>query len=153
MKQFFRLCVYVVGASLIIGVDRITKIWALTLSGEQYINEYLSFDLVYNRGISWGLFNSSHAMPFYVVTGAIILLMSILGFHALSRLHAGKSIWGEVLVLAGGSSNIYDRFVYHGVIDFIQVSFHDFHWPVFNVADVAIVIGVSFMFYHAFKEL
>ena len=64
----------------------------------------------------------------------------------------GESILGHVCVIAGSVANIVDRIVYHGVIDFIVVSFRHYSWPVFNIADMAIVAGVVIIFWHTIKN-
>lgn len=133
-------------------IDRLTKWWALGLSDDLIINQFLSFHLAFNRGISWGLLSSDQTFLFSMVTISIILLTIILAWYAWDRYRQGYCIIGETLVLAGALSNICDRFYYQGVIDFIVLSYQDFCWPVFNCADAFIVCGVVLMFYTSLFE-
>lgn len=127
-------------------IDRLTKHWILHhLEGEQKINSFLSFDFVINRGISWSMFHSEADSAFYLLTFVITLVLIFLVAYAYRRLRNQKVIIGEVLILAGGFSNIIDRIKYNGVIDFIVLSYQSFTWPVFNIADVCIVLGVFIM--------
>ena len=57
----------------------------------------------------------------------------------------GKSITGFLLILSGALSNVLDRVVYHGVIDFIVVHYGNWYWPTFNIADVAIEFGAVWL--------
>ena len=153
MKNVLNRYIYFFIALSVIGLDRITKMWALSLKGQLVVNSYLSFDLVYNRGISWGFFNSSDAFRFYLVTVLIMLVMVVLAWHARFRIQEHKAVIGEVLVLAGGLSNLFDRLYYKGVIDFIELSYHNFSWPIFNCADIAIVMGVGLMVYTVIRDI
>jgi signal peptidase II len=67
--------------------------------------------------------------------------------YAYHQYLCGNSIIGEVCVVTGSLSNLIDRVVYHGVIDFIILSYNDFSWPVFNIADTIIVLGVGIMIF------
>lgn len=124
--------------------DRLSKWWALDNLSEQgrFINQFLSFELVYNRGVSWGLFNSQNPMAFVLVSGVIALIMVLLIIHAIMFYRSGYSIVGHVAALAGAASNMMDRFCYGGVVDFIVLSVGDWSWPIFNVADAGVVVGV-----------
>jgi signal peptidase II len=137
------LAYYCIGI-VIFCVDRITKYMALLwLSDSSYwYNSFISFELVINRGISWGLLHSESNHEFIVVSLLIIVVTLILCWHAWNVLSKGQSIFGYVCVIAGSLSNIIDRIYYCGVIDFVLLSYKNFYWPVFNVADVAIVCGV-----------
>ena len=64
----------------------------------------------------------------------------------------GKNILGEIFVLSGAISNIIDRFYYHGVIDFISLHWKKYYWPIFNLADLFIVLGVFLMLFYVIKE-
>ncbi len=126
--------------------DRITKYGALNYCAEPVkVNEYLSFNLVFNRGVSWGWLHSDDTSTFILVTLMILALTGALIAYAISQWRASAFIMGEVLVISGGISNLIDRLVYHGVIDFIAVACPYWQSPIFNVADVCIVIGVGIM--------
>jgi signal peptidase II len=82
----------------------------------------------------------------------IIGVTLFLGSYAYHRWHDNKIIIGEVIVLAGGISNLIDRALYQGVIDFIALSWGPLSWPVFNVADVCIVFGVFLMGISVYRD-
>jgi len=138
---------------LIFIIDRTTK-YAALLYCEQpcYINQFLSFDFVLNRGISWGLLHSQNDWIFVLVSFVIFLVTLWVMHFAWRRFKAGHGIFPEVLIIAGSLSNIVDRIVYGGVIDFILLSYRDWSWPIFNVADAAIVLGVGIMLVRYYKK-
>jgi len=141
-----------VGVILFI-IDRIAKYTVLGLCAQGCrINEYLSFELVYNRGTSWGLFHSQTDAVFWLVTAVVIAITIGVISYAAVRLRAGYMILGEVMVIAGSLSNIVDRFWYKGVIDFIELSFRGWQWPSFNGADMLIVFGVLIMMMEQYKK-
>jgi signal peptidase II len=132
----------------VLTADRLSKNWALERCLEPIdVNDYLSFELIFNRGISWGLFNSTHDWVFIAVSMVIIGIMLGLCFYTFIRWNNTHWVIGEVLVLSGAFSNMIDRFQYSGVIDFILLSAGGYCWPYFNVADMCIVAGVGFMIF------
>jgi signal peptidase II len=143
---FFIFCV------ILFIIDRIAKFWALSLSQELIVNQFLSLHLTFNRGISWGFFYSEESMVFFLMSSLIVLLTIAVCCYAISRYKKGYSIFGEMLVLTGSISNIFDRIYYHGVIDFILLSYKSYSWPVFNVADCMIVCGVVIMLVQVLRE-
>lgn len=137
---------------IVILLDRITKSWALALTQELIVNQFLSFGLTFNRGINWGLFNSSNAMQFWIINSLIatvIIAMAIYTWYC-TKLHI--SILPNVLILAGAVSNYYDRLMHGGVIDFIVISAGEWSWPAFNIADAAIVTGVILLLFQHIKN-
>lgn len=147
--QFF---LYAIVAVVVLSVDRITKLMALQLSYAHQITSFLSFELLLNRGVSWGILHSSSPIIFAIITGIITIIMAMIIAHGVIRLRAGHWIWAEVLIVAGALSNIIDRFVYGGVIDFIHFSYAGWSFPVFNVADMAVVLGVFLLFWEFYQE-
>jgi signal peptidase II len=137
---------YLLLFSGVVTIDRITKNWALEHCIEPYtVNDFLSFELIFNRGISWGLFNSSNDWVFLLVSMLIIGILLGLTLYTFVRWNNTHWVIGEVLVIAGAFSNMVDRFLYRGVVDFILLSAKGYYWPYFNIADACIVVGVSFM--------
>lgn len=127
-------------------IDRVTKYAAVRLCVERVlVNQYLAFDLVLNRGVSWSMLHSSSAFYFGVLTLFIICLTLFIGWDALQQARVGKPIIGHILVLAGSVSNIIDRFMYGGVIDFVECSYGSWCWPTFNFADLYIVLGIIYL--------
>lgn len=127
-------------------VDRSTKFFALRhFTTEYVVNPYLYFQLMFNRGISWGMFNTLHTATFIGVTLIVVSITGIMGWYAYNRLKQGYTIVGELLVLTGSFSNIIDRLWYGGVIDFIGLQYGSWYFPVFNVADAAVVLGIGIL--------
>lgn len=136
---------YVIIFFLVTLIDRITKSIMLQLSEPYQVNNWLSFSLQFNRGIATGLFDSQHSGIYLGLT--ILIMLFILGFtiYTWIRWLNYESVYPEVLVLSGALSNLVDRIFYPGVIDFIVVTFGEWTFPVFNIADAVIVTGVFFM--------
>lgn len=124
--------------------DRLTKWWALTSlqSGPMAVVPGLRFSFAWNRGISWGLFNSLSGAHFYLLTLAIVAVILFFSLHTVVEYRASRPIYYEILVLAGAISNLFDRLYYKAVVDFIDVYAGAWHWPTFNVADACIVVGI-----------
>jgi len=141
-----KICGYFLLASLIFILDRLTKIVALTYAQTpQVINEYISFELVFNRGISWGMFHDASHIVFILVSGIIALITAFLCWHAYDLYKKSNSIIGHMCIITGSIANLIDRALYGAVIDFIVLSYNQYSWPVFNVADMAIVCGVGLL--------
>jgi signal peptidase II len=125
--------------------DRITKLWALQnlKLKDILVSPYLNLSLVWNKGVSWGLFSSDSQFGFYFLTFVIVIVVVLFAAHTFLMLKRNKeSIFFEILILAGAVSNLLDRFLYRGVIDFIDFHIGFWHWPTFNLADVFVVVGV-----------
>lgn len=135
-----------IGVAIFI-LDRITKLLAVTYFNHEYsINPFVYFQLVFNRGISWGIGHSLNSIEFVAITVLTCSVTCGVFIYAFQRLKQGFSIFGEILVLTGSISNILDRFLYGGVVDFIIFDFKSWIFPAFNLADSAIVCGVMYMF-------
>ena len=134
-------------------LDRITKAWALRNAVDGLaVNQFLSFDLVFNRGVTAGMLQSDNPAWFIVlsfVIGAIII--GLFGYMCYRWYH-GHVIIGELFTLSGAISNLVDRYLFDGVVDFIHVTFLGYSFPIFNVADICIVLGVGILFFTSLKD-
>jgi signal peptidase II len=123
--------------------DRISKINILKYefnNNRLFINDYLNLDLVWNTGISFGLFSQNVGIYYH---GISFLIFSVIGFliYLISTANLiDKTMFS--LVLGGALGNFYDRFFYFAVPDFIDFHIRDSHWFTFNVADIFITIGI-----------
>jgi signal peptidase II len=142
MKKLYSYIFLAVGIFII---DRVTKLAALAWCTEsaRTINSYLSFEVVFNRGISWGMLHSSSDALFVIVSVIIAIITALLCGYAYHSYMRGNSIAAEVCIIAGSCCNLIDRVIYGGVIDFIVLSYGDLSWPVFNIADAVIVLGIG----------
>jgi len=130
----------VIAAAVVI-VDRVTKIYVERHFGVPYgprqvVDHVLFLTVTRNAGAAFGLFQS-FTLGFLLISA--LVLVGILIYYW--RLPAGdwSARLGLALVFGGAIANAYDRGVKGSVIDFIQVP----HWPIFNVADSAITVGVA----------
>ena len=126
-------------------LDRITKIYLLELqlSGTDvdfYIYSFLNFYLVWNNSIGFGLVAMENNIYYHILTTIIVLV----NFGLIFFMIKSKRIYSYlVAIIIGGSlGNLFDRIYYAAVPDFIDIHIGDFHWFVFNVADIFITIGI-----------
>tara|TARA_B100000963_G_C22425483_1_gene579682 strand:- start:135 stop:650 length:516 start_codon:yes stop_codon:yes gene_type:complete len=123
-------------------LDRISKLKIINEYNESksFVNDYINLDLVWNTGIGFGLL--SDKTPFFydaitILIGFIILFI----FYILIR----SKILDKVIIsfiIGGALGNFYDRIVYKAVPDFIDIHYNNFHWFIFNFADLFISFGI-----------
>tara|TARA_Y100000590_G_scaffold272325_1_gene305737 strand:+ start:967 stop:1437 length:471 start_codon:yes stop_codon:yes gene_type:complete len=131
--------------SAIFFLDRITKIYLLNLQEngtdvDFYINSFLNFYLVWNSGIGFGLASMEADIYYHLLTGIIIIVNLALVYLLIKS----KGLYGNLLALIIGGSlgNLFDRLYYHAVPDFIDFHFANYHWFIFNIADIFITLGI-----------
>lgn len=130
---------------IILVVDQLSKIAAannLIGAGTVGVIPYIiNFVYVENRGGAWGIL-SSHRLALIVITLAVIAICIVLLFKYCN----GKPLlfWAVSLVVTGGVGNMIDRLIRGYVIDFLQFDFYK-TFPVFNIADIAVVTGCGLM--------
>lgn len=129
----------------IVTFDRITKYLALQGSLPQFPLPFVSCNVTMNRGISWGWLHANNTEQFIFISLVIAFIIVLLMFQTYLRWKKNKIVWPYTLVLGGAVSNMIDRVLYGGVIDFIEASCYGWSWPVFNVADIGIVLGISYI--------
>ena len=126
-------------------LDRISKIYLLNLQSagadiDFYVFPFLNFYLIWNKGIAFGLFSFDQNFIYNLITFLIVLITVIILIVALrSKDYKGYFF---IIIFSGSVGNLYDRFYYSAVPDFIDFHINDFHWFIFNVADVFISVGV-----------
>ena len=126
-------------------LDRITKIYLLNLeaSGTEidfYINSFLNFYLVWNTGIGFGLVSLEANIYYHIITLIIVFVnMGLIYF-----LIKSKGLYAYLLatIIGGSLGNLFDRVYYYAVPDFIDFHLKNFHWFIFNVADIFITLGI-----------
>jgi signal peptidase II len=124
--------------------DRITKWFAVNNVEHGPLNIFpgFSINLTVNRGISWGMFHGASNLGFYLLAACVATVIACFLAYTVMEYKQGNSIGLQLIVLAGACSNFFDRIWYHGVIDFIDFYCSAWHWPSFNIADVAIIVGI-----------
>ncbi|CAN1608120.1 LspA Lipoprotein signal peptidase [Candidatus Pelagibacterales bacterium] len=131
---------------VLFAIDRISKILILknflnNSSSEIYINSFLNFSLVWNSGIGFGILQLE-ANIFYLLISIIITAINlILIYWMLSSSNYLESIFISI-ILGGALGNLFDRYYYSSVPDFIDLHYESFHWFTFNIADIFITIGI-----------
>jgi signal peptidase II len=144
-KNFYINTIIVV---LIFILDRISKFYVMNLdrvnySSELYQSKYLNISLVWNEGIAFGLL-SFNQHSFYNILSLLISIIIMVIFFMIIRNDNIKR-YPLLMIFAGAIGNLYDRFAYKAVPDFIDFHIGEFHWFIFNVADIFISLGVFFM--------
>jgi signal peptidase II len=124
-------------------LDRFTKYYAVTClyNNMYYVNNYLSFSLLFNTGVSWGIASTDNAVASFVLTVSLCVITLYIARYAYYYTK-GYVLLGYTAICAGSVSNIIDRLMYPGVVDFIALRYKNYSFPLFNIADMAIVIGV-----------
>ncbi len=140
-------------AALVFGADQAHKWWmlhVLNIESRQpvVITSFLDLILVWNQGVSYGLFKS-HAQGLLIWASLIISCVLWLWLCRSPRL---LTVTALGLVIGGALGNALDRYVYGAVADFFHLHWHGWNWYVFNIADVAIVAGVGLLLYESFRE-
>lgn len=105
-------------------------------------NFSLSLNLIYNTGTAWGFLSNYSSYLFYF---RILIFVGILAYLIFSKMSFIKGI-PYVLILSGAFGNILDRFFYGAVVDMIHFKIGSYSYPIFNLADTFIVIGIIWIF-------
>ena len=125
--------------------DRITKIYLIHLqtSGvdiDFYIYSFLNFYLVWNTGIGFGLASMETNIYYHILTTIIVIInIGLMFFLAKSK---GIYAYLIALIIGGSLGNLFDRIYYYAVPDFIDLHLGNYHWFIFNVADIFITAGI-----------
>ena len=130
---------------IIFMVDRVSKIYILKVAEvantvDIYINSYLNFYLIWNNGIAFGLLSFNENFIYNIITFIITIIIFIVLVMMVSA--NGFKKYCLMFVFGGSLGNLFDRIYYSAVPDFIDLHINDFHWFIFNLADIFITIGV-----------
>ena len=130
---------------LIFLFDRLTKIRVLNLFEnnqleEIYISNFLNIYLIWNKGVAFGLLNFDDRLVYNLITVVIAGVSLIILFLAL-RIKDYKGYFFTV-IFGGAIGNFYDRISFRAVPDFIDFHINNYHWFIFNVADIFVTLGV-----------
>jgi signal peptidase II len=139
----------------IILVDQATKWWMLSLLADPpysiELTGFFNLVMVWNRGVSFGMFNMSADWGPYLLSG-LALVISVCLVIWLRRVDSRLVAVALGMVLGGALGNVIDRFVHGAVVDFLDFHAFGHHWPAFNVADSAITVGVVLLLYDSLFE-
>lgn len=126
---------------LVVVLDWVTKILAekhLAYAPIHLISDWASLRLAYNHGVAFSAFDG---LPHWVLGGGALILLAVVLWGLRSLLDRPAGVVSLALVSAGGISNAIDRLLFGRVTDMISV----WKWPVFNIADIAITVGVGLL--------
>ena len=128
--------------------DRICKIYVIYLDKKFYGSEifsskFLNIFLIWNEGVAFGLFSFDEKFYYNFLT--IIILVIILIIFRMIIKSNGLKKYTLLMILGGALGNVFDRLYYKAVPDFIDFHVGNFHWFIFNVADIFITTGVILM--------
>lgn len=133
---------------VIVALDQITKI--LTVGRNiTVIPNFLNFTYTENRGIAFNI--GSNGLPFVILISIALLAIIVIFIKKKNQEIDSKVLISLMLILAGGIGNLADRIIIGYVRDFIDVNL--FNFPIFNIADVSVTLGVIFLIIILIKSL
>jgi signal peptidase II len=117
------------------------------------INDFLSLSHVHNYGAAFSFLADQSGWQRYFLSG-FSLVASVAIIIWMRRIDAGRllKLFALSILLAGAIGNLIDRLLLGFVIDFIDLHYQGFYWPVFNVADVLISLGVVLLIFSDIKK-
>jgi len=136
--------------------DRFTKIYLINLQStgtdiDFYIFPFLNFYLIWNTGIGFGLVAMETNIYYHILTSIIVIINIGLIFFLIKS--KGIHVYLIALIIGGSLGNLFDRIYYYAVPDFIDLHLGNYHWFIFNVADIFISVGIiSFIFIELLKK-
>ncbi len=143
--NYKKIIIYLLLVSAIFILDRLSKLYILNLaennsSVDIYLNSFLNLYLVWNKGIAFGLlsFDQSYFYNFMTILISIVTLMILIMIYRSNNF----KVYFLLAIFSGSLGNLFDRIYYTAVPDFIDFHINDFHWFIFNVADIFISTGV-----------
>ena len=127
-------------------LDRVSKLYILNIFEKEnvvdiYVNNFLNIILVWNSGIGFGLLSFDSSVIYNFVTMLIVLINIVILYLALKSNNLKGYLF--IIILGGSLGNLFDRIYYSAVPDFIDLNYNNFHWFVFNVADIFITTGIT----------
>jgi signal peptidase II len=151
---------------MVLGIDAFSKFWVHSNLPQSHLNPYaypyggigifkdflgIEFSLTHatNRGAAWGTFADYHTLLLYV---RLILVAGLIVYTFFFNTHPRWRL-PLMLIIAGALGNILDFFIYDHVVDMFQFIFWGYHYPVFNIADSAIFIGIAWLFLLSWSDM
>jgi signal peptidase II len=147
----------ILSALVTILLDQLSKYWVVVGLGmgdrpPLYINEFFSFVMVWNHGVSFGMFSAPDSrLNAYILVALAAIISALLARVALKSVNRLETI-AYGMIIGGALGNALDRIRLGAVADFLYFHYQQYGWPAFNIADSAICIGVGFLLLHLFKN-
>jgi signal peptidase II len=139
-------------ALLLTTIDQLTKLWVVRAMelGESrpVLDGFLKLTYVHNAGAAFGL-DLGGRWSFILVT---ILVATFIVFYYARSERTRTARWALALILGGALGNLIDRIRLGEVVDFLHLSISTASWPIFNVADIGVTVGVGLLAIHLFRR-
>ncbi len=140
----------------LIFLDQLSKILVVNTMEFQstiVVTEYFSWHYVRNYGAAFSfLADQGGWQQYFFISLSFVASIALIIWMKKIALTQKCELLGLSFVLSGAVGNLIDRTAYGFVIDFIDLHYQDFYWPVFNVADIAISLGVAVLLFSEFKK-
>ena len=148
LKKSFFINLFII--IIIFSLDRVSKFYVILNSESNsspslFTSKFLNINLIWNEGIAFGLLSFDQKLYYNLLTVVILIITAII-LWMVSRSNGMEKI-AFLIVLGGSLGNIFDRVLYKSVPDFIDFHINNFHWFIFNVADIFITLGVILLIY------
>ena len=140
-----KIFIYIALVLLVLALDRISKTIILNILENDgkvdiYINSFFNLFLVWNKGIGFGLF-SFDQNNIYNGISLFIFIINLIIVYLIYKEKTPKTYF-LAIILGGSFGNLFDRYYYSAVPDFIDLNYKGYHWFIFNVADIFITLGI-----------
>ena len=144
-KNYKKILLNLLALIFIFALDRISKLYIIKLaeinnSVDIYLSSYLNLNLIWNKGIAFGMLSFDESVIYNFITILIIIVNFIILIMIVRSNDIKCYFW--IFILGGSMGNLFDRLYYYAVPDFIDFHINRFHWFIFNVADIFISLGV-----------
>tara|TARA_B100000686_G_C16539609_1_gene836743 strand:+ start:65 stop:562 length:498 start_codon:yes stop_codon:yes gene_type:complete len=140
-----KIFIYIALVLVVFALDRLSKTIILNILEDTgkvdiYINSFFSLFLVWNKGIGFGLFSFDKS-SIYNGISLLILTINLIIIYLIYKENTPKTYF-LAIILGGSFGNLFDRYYYFAVPDFIDLNYNGYHWFIFNVADIFITLGI-----------
>ena len=134
--------------TLIYFLDRLSKIYIIQLDKNNlgldiFNSAYLNIVLIWNKGIAFGLLSFNESYLYNIISLIISIIIVVLVVMSLKN--QGFKRYSLLMIIGGALGNLHDRIFSNAVPDFIDFHVGNFHWFIFNVADIFISLGIFCM--------
>jgi len=126
-------------------LDRACKTYLINLQSsgvdvDFYIFSFLNFYLIWNTGVAFGLASLESNVYYHILT-IIILIINLVLIYLMVKAK-GMHEYIYAIIIGGSLGNLFDRIYHYAVPDFIDVHIGNYHWFIFNIADIFITVGI-----------
>lgn len=135
---------------IIFTLDRVSKTYIINLFNKTQFNEiylikFININFIWNEGIAFGLLNFGNQLIYNLISSLIAIISLVILFLAFKNKNFSGYFFA--MVFGGSISNLYDRIKFSAVPDFIDLHYNNFHWFIFNIADIFITLGIMCLIY------